>query len=60
MRYRILAEHKYIIEAYVYADTLAEAEQTASELTIMDYEPMTPTLDEMENEYITIINIEED
>jgi hypothetical protein len=60
MKYRILAEHRYMLETYIEAETLQEAEQLAAKLTILDYDLMEPTLDDMENEFITIINIEED
>jgi hypothetical protein len=49
-----------MLETYIEAETLQEAEQLAAKLTILDYDLMEPTLDDMENEFITIINIEED
>lgn len=57
-KFRVLAEHRYMLETSIDADTLAEAEQLAAKLTILDYDLMEPTLDEMENEYITIVNIQ--
>jgi hypothetical protein len=59
MKYRILAEHRYMLITLVFhADTLQEAVQLAAKLTILDYDLMEPTLDKMENEYITIVNVE--
>jgi hypothetical protein len=58
MKYRILAEHRYMLESYIDADTLQEAEQIAAKLTILDYDLMERTLDEMDNEFITIVNIQ--
>jgi hypothetical protein len=60
MKYRILAEHRYMLETYIEAETLQEAEQLAAKLTILDYDLMEPTLDDMENEFITIVNIQAD
>jgi hypothetical protein len=58
MKYRILAEHRYMLETYIEAETLEQAEQLAAKLTILDYDLMEPTLDDMENEFITIVNIQ--
>jgi hypothetical protein len=60
MKYRVLAEHRYMLETYIEAETLQEAEQLAAKLTILDYDLMEPTLDDMENEFITIVNIQAD
>jgi hypothetical protein len=60
MKYRILAEHRYMLETYIEAETLEQAEQLAAKLTILDYDLMEPTLDDMENEFITIVNIQAD
>jgi hypothetical protein len=58
MKYRILAEHRYMLETYIEAETVEQAEQLAAKLTILDYDLMEPTLDDMENEFITIVNIQ--
>jgi hypothetical protein len=60
MKYRVLAEHRYMLETYIEAETLEQAEQLAAKLTILDYDLMEPTLDDMENEFITIVNIQAD
>jgi hypothetical protein len=60
MKYRILAEHRYMLETSIEAETLEQAEQLAAKLTILDYDLMEPTLDDMENEFITIVNIQAD
>jgi hypothetical protein len=59
-KYRVLAEHRYMLETYIDADTLQEAEQLAAKLTLLDYDLMEPTLDEMDNEYFTIVDIQLD
>jgi hypothetical protein len=58
MKYRVLAEHRYMLETYIEAETVEQAEQLAAKLTILDYDLMEPTLDDMENEFITIVNIQ--
>lgn len=63
MNYRVLAEHSYLLEAYVEAESQEEAFTKALKLSVENYEPLERTLndmDELDNEDLNIINIELD